>query len=147
MKRYVTGSDTLAIEDVDGTMDMADPPAKKQHLELNAVFHPKCEESPRKKDLKQELNKTQQKVSHLKKKLKVSNQKSKRLKTKVNSLKMVIKNMISSRCEQMLDSTISGVLLEMFKRITSNAGKGNKYSPKLKSFAMTLQLCSSKAYE
>ena len=132
-------------------MDMAAPDPKKQHLEHDGfACHSEDKESPTK--LKQELRKTKQDVTNLKKKLKVSKQKSKRLKQKVDSLNLVVKqlkdkNMISSSCEQMLEKVISGVPLDMFKRITSNSGKGCKYSPRIKSFAMTLQFYSSKAYE
>ena len=48
-----------------------------------------------------------------------------------------------------MKQTFSGVLLEMMKRMTSGkkTGKGYKYSPELRSFALTLQFYSSKAYE
>jgi hypothetical protein len=46
------------------------------------------------------------------------------------------KNMISPSCEEMLNKTTSGVPLELFKRMKSTSGKGSKYSPELKAFAM-----------
>jgi hypothetical protein len=55
--------------------------------------------------------------------------------------------MISPSCEEMLNKTTSGVPLELFKRMKSTSGKGSKYSPELKAFAMTLQFYSSKAYK
>ena len=44
--------------------------------------------------------------------------------------------MISPSCEEMLNKTTSGVPLELFKRMKSTSGKGSKYSPELKAFAM-----------
>ena len=108
--------------------------------------------SPRK--LKRELDKTKGQVISLKKKLKTSQQKSRRLKVKVKSLKAVVqclkkKQLISSSCEQVLKQTFSGVPLALMKRMTSGhkSGKGVKYPPQLRSFALTLQFYSSKAYE
>ena len=94
----------------------------------------------------------QQKVSQLEKKLKVSQQKARRLKKKVVSLKSIVKqlrekDLISSACEEMLEKNISGVPTALFKRMASKASKGCKYPPELKSFALTLQFYSSKAYD
>ena len=49
----------------------------------------------------------------------------------------------------MLKQTFSGASLDLMKRITSGrkSGKGSKYLPELKSFALTLQFYSAKAYE
>ena len=99
-------------------------------------------DSPRK--LKQELNRVNLHV--------FSQQKSRRLKTKVTSLKNIVmqlrkKQLISSSCEKMLKRNFSSVPLAMLKRINSKSGKGCKYPPELKSFALTLQFYSSKAYE
>ena len=87
------------------------------------------------------------------KKLKLSQQRSRRLQKKVFSLKDVVKelrdkNLISPNCEDMLNQTFEGVPLELIKRVKSNkkSGKGCVYSPELKSFALTLQFYSSKAY-
>ena len=69
------------------------------------------------------------------------------------SLKDVVKelrdkNLISPNCEDMLNHTFEIVPLELIKRVKSNkkSGKGRVYSPELKSFALTLQFYSSKAY-
>ena len=91
------------------------------------------------------------KVTTLKKKLKVSQQKSRRLK-KVKSLKDITKelsdkNLITSSCQEMLESNFSGVPFAPLKRMNLKSGKGSKYSPELKSFALALQFYSSKAYE
>ena len=108
-------------------------------------------ESPRK--LKKQLEESHDKISQLKKQLKTAQQKSRRLKKKVSSLKTVVKhlcqkNLISSSCEESLSQTFSGASLELMKRLTSGRlGKGNTYPPELKSFALTLQFYSTKAYE
>ena len=102
--------------------------------------------------MRKKLDKANEKVVRLKKKLKVSQQKSRRLKTKVKSLKALTKqlrekNLISSSCEEMLERNFSGVPFQLIKRMNLRSGKGSKYSPELKSFALTLQFYSSKAYE
>ena len=102
--------------------------------------------------LTKKLNKANKQVTTLKKKLKVSQQKSHRLKKKVKSLKDITKelsdkNLITSSCQEMLESNFSGVPFALLKRMNLKSGKGSKYSPELKSFALTLQFYSSKAYE
>lgn len=48
----------------------------------------------------------------------------------------------------MLKQTFSGVPLSQMKRMTNKkTRKGSKYPPELKSFALTLQFYSAKAYE
>ena len=130
------------------------PAPKRICLEAGDTNHLQNEDSPTGIQLKNELNKSHQTIYSLKKKLKVSQQKSRRLKTKVKSLKTVVKqlrekHLISSSCEEMLQRSFSGVPLALLKRMTSakKSGKGLKYSPELKSFALTLQFYSSKAYE
>jgi hypothetical protein len=56
------------------------------------------------------------------------------------------KDLITSACEEMLERIFSDVPVALFKRMASNAGKGCKYSPELKAFALTLQFYSTKAY-
>ena len=109
-------------------------------------------ESPRK--LKAQLEQSNAEVVGLKKKLKTSQQKSRRLRRRVKSLKAIVKVvcaklLISSGCEAMLKQTFSGVPSELMKRMTSGkaSGKGCKYSPELCSFALTLQFYSTKVYE
>ena len=109
-------------------------------------------ESPRK--LKAQLEQSNAEVVGLKKNLKTSQKKSRRLRRRVKSLKAIVKVvheklLISSGCEAMLKQTFSGVPSELMKRMTSGkaSGKGCKYSPELRSFALTLQFYSTKAYE
>ena len=99
-----------------------------------------------------ELKKVKGQVTGLRRKLKVSRQKARRLKKTVISLKGVLKelkqqHLISDNCEEMLQRSFSRVPLSLLKRLQSGSGRGSKYSPELKSFAVTLQFYSSKAYE
>ena len=60
------------------------------------------------------------------------------------------RNMISTNCEVMLQQSFSGVPLSLVKRMLlakHNSGHGIKYSEEMRSFAMTLQFYSAKAYE
>ncbi|KAG1672898.1 DNA transposase THAP9 [Nymphon striatum] len=93
-------------------------------------------------------------IRKLQNKLKLSQKRSRRLNFKVNSLIKIVKclqekQLISTGCEEMLKQNFVGVPLEIMKRLTSGrkSGKGCKYSPELRSFALTLQFYSAKAYE
>jgi hypothetical protein len=75
------------------------------------------------------------------------------LKKKVFSLKEVVhelrkKDLISTDREHMLNQTFTGLPLAITKRMVSKkkSQKGCAYSPELKSFALTLQFYSAKAY-
>ena len=64
--------------------------------------------------LLEELNKCEKKIALLKKKLKASQQKNRRMGKRVTSLEEIVKqlkdnNLISSNCEEMLSQTFSGV--------------------------------------
>ncbi|CAL4130465.1 unnamed protein product [Meganyctiphanes norvegica] len=118
-------------------------PTKRKRIELEHSYVIK--DSPRKI-----IKRSNQKIFDLKRKLNVSQQRVRRHRQKVKSLKTVIKHLksehkISSTCEEMLKETVSGVPLEIMQRITS--GKKGKYPEELKKFALTLQFYSSKAYE
>ena len=91
-------------------------------------------------------------IISLKRKLKASQQKARRYKKRNAPLKDIVKqlkktDLISSACEEMLKRNFSEVPLSLFKRMSSNSGKGCKHSPELKSFALTLQFYSAKAYD
>ena len=123
------------------------------HQDVPAVFLQGTESVPTIPLLKNKLKKSDKKVEILKKKLKLSQQRSRRLQKKVFSLKEVVselrdKKLISPNCEDMLNQTFEGVPLALMKRVKSNkkSGKGCVYSPELKSFALTLQFYSAKAY-
>lgn len=137
--------DRPVADNIDECLPVENFPAQIDHQ-----YH--IVESPRK--LRKQLDASKQHIDELKKKLKSSQQKSRRLKIKVKSLKTIVKHLrekqlISTGCEEMLKQTFSGVPLEMMKRMTSGkkSGKGCKYSPELRSFALTLQFYSAKAYE
>ena len=136
-----------AVENIESDDDP--PPMKKTLLDSEIA------EDPQSLTQQNEIQKIKQahnqQVSKLKKKLKVSQQKASDLKKNVKSLKSVVtqlkeRKLISSSCEEMLTRDLSGVPIALLKRMTSKAGKGCKYSPELKSFALTLQFYSTKAY-
>ena len=90
------------------------------------------------------------KVSVLKKKLRLSQQRARRLNKRNVTLKGIVKQLKERDLisfEEMLERNFSRVPIALFKTISSNAGKGCKYSPDLKSFALTLQFYSAKAYD
>lgn len=127
------------------------PPAKKMLLDndMDKLLSPTAEDKNI-EELKQAHCKH---VLSLKKKLKVSQQKVRRLNKRNESLKGIVnelkeRDLISSACQEMLQRNLNGVPIALFKRITSSkSGKGCKYSPELKSFALTLQFYSAKAYD
>ena len=136
--------------DVGGNADDSGSPPEKKTLLDNSVD---AEHTPPTTNLEiQKIREAhKQKVLKLKKKLKVKQQRARRLNRRVTSLKSIVKQLkekqlISSACEEMLERNFSGVSIDLFKRMAFNAGKGCKYSPQLKSFALTLQFYSSKAY-
>ena len=137
------------MENIESDVDDDPPPIKK------ILLHSEIAENPASTTQQNEIQKIKQahnqQVSKLKKKLKLSQQKARRLKTKVKSLKSVIiqlkeRKLISSSCEEMLTRNFSGVPIALLKRMTSKAGKGCKYLPELKSFALMRQFYSTKAY-
>ena len=96
------------------------------------------------------IDKSAEKIQKLRKRLKVSQQKTRRLQSKVKTMKAVIdelkkKDLISSNCEQLLRENFTGIPLEIMQRKLQK--KKVSYSPEIKSFALTLQFYSSKAYE
>eukprot|EP00794_Sanderia_malayensis_P021103 gene21103-23164_t len=139
-------------------MDVPDPipnpveemSSSPKHIHHDHTYH--IAESPRK--LKKDLEKRNIQLKAMKRQIKSCKQKSRRLKKSVNSMKTVVKylrqnQIISSSCEEVSKQTFSGASMELMKRMTSGktSGKGCKYTPELKSFALTLQFYSAKAYE
>ena len=148
-KRATAESNVVDDPAVDDPVEPETSPSPKK-LHQDHDYH--VVESPRK--LKQRLEDSYGQVVTLKRQLKCNKQKSRRLKKSVTSLKTVVKHLsqkqiISPSCEEMLNQTFSGASLDLMKRITSGrkSGKGSKYLPELKSFALTLQFYSAKAYE
>ena len=89
------------------------------------------------------------KCKGIKKKLKISQQTIRRLRKRVSNMEGIIKvlkdkQMISDDCKNLLEKSLSGVPLEIIKRMLSK--KADEYPPELRSFAMTLQFYLTKAY-
>ena len=158
MKRTLPESGSIDSNALgDSPLDIKDgvsvsPPTKRPKLHLFHDHIYQITESPR--SLKKKLDRSLNDLKLAKKKLKCSQQRSRRLKNKVMSLKSVVKDlkkkgMISEACLNQLQHSLAGIPLEMMKRLTSQkkTGKGVKYSPEIKSFALTLQFYSAKAYE
>jgi hypothetical protein len=89
------------------------------------------------------------------KKLKLVQQKSRRLENKVSTLQEVIatlkkERMVSESGAELLQNTISGVPLSILQRTSSNAKSGKltrqAFPPELRAFALTLNFYSPKAY-
>ena len=109
-------------------------------------------DSPR--SLKRKMDSVVDRAMLTRKKLKYSHAKVRRLKRKVKSLSDIVadlkkKDIISTGCESVLQSTFSGVSLEIMKRLMNQKSTKltrSKYPEELKSFALTLSFYSSKAY-
>ena len=114
----------------------------------------KCFTRSNHKTLKRKHDNTLQPVEVMHKKLKVSRQKSRRLKKKVESLNNVVKsltknNLISEQSTSVLWNTFEGIPAEVLKRAIEHKSKNiskSKYPEVLKAFALTLQFYSTKAY-
>jgi hypothetical protein len=108
--------------------------------------------SPR--SIKRKLDSAVTQANKIKKRLKCSNAKVRRLRRKVQSLSEIVtdlkkKEMISSGCENLLNSTFTGVSLAVMKRIMNRKSvkpSRASYPEELKSFALTLSFYSMKAY-
>jgi hypothetical protein len=104
--------------------------------------------------MKRKLDEALHRIENLKKKLKVTQQKSRRLKKKVQSLNDVVKALqnnvlISEKCASILEGTCLGVPDELMRKAVRNKSKNiskSKYPEVLKAFATTLQFYSTKAY-
>ena len=104
--------------------------------------------------MKRKLDEALHRVENLKNKLKVTQQKSRRLKKKVQSLNDVVKalqnnGLISEKCASILEGTCLGVPDELMRKAVRNKSKNiskSKYPEVLKAFATTLQFYSTKAY-
>lgn len=96
------------------------------------------------------------KIRYLTSKLKIAKQTSRRRKKKIQSLKAIISDLkqkfeLSCGAFTAIENSFSGMPSALFKRmITNQRIKGKvtreKFSPELRSFAMTLHFYSSKAY-
>lgn len=109
--------------------------------------------SPRK--LKRDAADLQDKLDSYKKKLKVTQQASRRLARKVQSLEEVIsalqdKNLVSDNCVTVLEKCMSGAPLQLILRQLAKHKElefsDPSYPPELRAFALTLNFYSAKAY-
>lgn len=113
------------------------------------------------KTLKRKLDACTDSAATVKRKLKLSLERERRLRRKVNSFNEIIddlkhKKLISEDASAMLERCFTGIPLEVTKRLlkqTSTEGdkssakiSRDKYSPALRMFALTLQFYSIKAY-
>ena len=106
------------------------------------------------KHLELQLESANDALVTVKKKLKVTQQRARRLEKRLKTSNEVIaelrkNDMISKKAESVLKGTLSDEARAIFERIANgNAGtKGCEFPPELKSFALTLQFYSSKAYD
>ena len=146
-KRKLPPTREVNHDNNDNVYDGGPPPEKKTLVDESVVDHTLAADM----EIKKMKEVHQKKMTKLRKKLKTTQQKHAVLKKKVTSLKSIVKelkekDLITSACEDMLERNFSDVPIALFKRMASNAGKGCKYSPELKAFALTLQFYSTKAY-
>ena len=126
-------------------------PRMTSSSEKSAHDHTYCIKSPRR--LKTQVYGLVDKIENLQKKVKISQQKTRRRNRKVSTLASVVselkeKNLINSDCATLLETTFSGVPKELMKRLVTQKKKKNPgaYPLELRSFAMTLKFYSTKAY-
>ena len=101
--------------------------------------------------MKRKLNAQHDALVKYRKKLRFLQQKNRRLQRKVKSISDIVqslqkKALISDSCAELLETTFSGVHLQLMKRLLG-AQSQTEYHPTLKAFALTLQFYSTKAYE
>ena len=107
--------------------------------------------SPRR--LKRRIDDLVDKVECLTKKVKLCQQKARRLVRKADTLTLVVddlkaNDLVSSGCAELLESTFSAVPRELMKRLVSQKASKNPgaYPPELRAFAMMLKFYSTKAF-
>ena len=167
----------VVTEEVASKVRVGKPEKKRKHSEEVDTDHEYClnevSSSPKRSDmtihdksvcdhsyyiksprrLRRQVDDLIDKMESQKKKLKSSQTKTRRWKKKVATLADVVgklkeEQLINSQCASILESTFSGVPLELMKRLVTQKEKKNPgaYPPELRSFAMTLKFYSAKAY-
>ena len=128
---------------------------KKQKLSEISAHHDHSYGLPSQRELKSRIDKLVKENISLKKKLKVTKQSKTRYAKKCISLREDLqtlkdKNFISESLEETLQSVSSKVPLQLFQRLVesqrNSRKKTEKYTKELRSFAVTLQFYSTKAY-
>lgn len=120
-----------------------------REIELEAMLQAKASHELK---LENMIKKQKLRLAKLKESLRLEKQKTKRLKLKISTLTELIKGLkdkklITSNHEEILNGKFSDVSDELINRMKKvKKGNGRKYSPLLKSFALTLQFYSTKAY-
>ena len=137
-----------------GATTGATTPVKSPSLSVIQADHTYwTSESPR--SLKRKLNLACDNLTTMKKRLRCTQQKTRRLRTRVDSLETVVrslqdKHLVSGNGADLLSKTFSGVPSEILKRMLNNTQRGkvtrDTYPPVLRAFALTLQFYSTKAY-
>lgn len=126
--------------------------ASKASVGLDHQYHI-VPESPRKQ--KRRIDSIIDRANCISNKLRLSAQRSRRLQQRVTSLKVVIadlkdKNLISDSCEEILSASFAGIplslMLRMLKRKQTGKIPRTAYPEELKTFALTLNFYSPKAY-
>ena len=139
----------------EGEIEVSTTPKRARRVAIEsekvAHDHTYCMKSPH--ILRNQVCDLTGKVENLTKKLKCSQQKTRRRNQKVSTLASVVsefkeKYLINNDCATMLETTFSGVPKELMKRLVTQKKKKNlgAYPPELRSFAMTLKFYSTKAY-
>ena len=100
--------------------------------------------------MRKRLLHTADELSSCRKRLKMSLQQTRRLRSKIISMQSLLtdlqnKKMLSQQAADTISSSFSGPAMELVKRCI-NKGSGT-YPPELKAFALTLQFYSARAYE
>ena len=138
------------LDEVEILNEVSTPP-KKVRDEVTHDHPYGVSKSPRK--LKRQIDDLLDTNQRLKKKLRKSQQKARRLKRKVDTLASVVdelkaNNLVSGGCAELLEATFSAVPRELMKRLVSQKANKNPgaYPPELRAFAMTLKFYSTKAY-
>jgi hypothetical protein len=151
-KRHECQAGASSVEQLsvaDSSVSVVSAPVS--HEPVDHTHHTK--DSPR--TMKRQLDNVMSCAEVVKKRLKYCNTRVRRLKVKVQSLKPVVvdlkkEHMISADCKTILNSTFSGVSLEVTKSVTSQPNQAKPshkaYPDELKSFTMTLSFYSLKAY-
>ena len=121
----------------------AGPSPKRIDFDREHAYNIKPSASPIKvhRNMHERLDRSNDKIYKLQRKLKTAQQKLRRYKGKVDTLNAVVKRLkqeqlISLSCEEMLNKSFTGVPLDLMKRMTSGKQKGFKYTPELMAFAL-----------
>lgn len=133
----------------EGECNIAPNIEARQQKKNDHIYH----ESPRK--LKRKLDMEIDQNSSYRKKLRVKQQRIRRLVKKVHSMNELVnhlkkKRLVSGNAAHILQKSLNGAPLEIYSRMLKNKeGRltREKYPPGLRSFALTLQFYSSRAYD